>query len=72
MIEERMTGWGYVRKLKLEGVRVLEAPVNQVLLFHYLHKKNRDLVPKLDVVFRAMNQEGVLNKIMKQYKNRTN
>ena len=41
-------------------------------LFHYLHKKNRELIPKLDAAFRAMNQEGVLNKIVQQYENLTN
>ena len=36
-------------------------------LFHYLHKKNRHLVPKLTEVLKAMETDGTIVKIRAQY-----
>jgi len=70
VIAERITGLSYVKRLNLEGIKVLNNPLSDVPLFHYLHKKNWDLIPKLDAVFKDMKKEGVLNKIMKEYNNK--
>lgn len=72
VIEERLTGLNYVNKMNLKGVHILEGPVNSVPLYHYLHKKNKDLIPKLDAAFQAMNQEKILDKIIKKYEVRSN
>ena len=61
VIEERLTGLDYVKRLNLKGINVLEEPVDRLPLFHYVHKKNRDLVPKLDAVFQAMIHEEIWN-----------
>lgn len=67
VIEEKMTGLSYVKRLQLDGIKTLEGAVSREPLFHYLHNKNRDLIPKLDAVFQKMNQERVLEKIMTNY-----
>ncbi|WP_157230844.1 substrate-binding periplasmic protein [Kiloniella laminariae] len=36
-------------------------------LFHYLHKKNQHLVPKLTAVLKRMEREGTIAKIRAQY-----
>lgn len=57
----------YRKKLGLKGVTALEGPVNRLSLFHYLHKKNRAIVPKLDQAIKTMLDEGTIDKILDKF-----
>ena len=63
VIDGRMVGSSQVEKLGLEGVRILDDSVDRVPLYHYLHKKNQALVPKLDAAFQSMLKDGTIESI---------
>lgn len=47
-----------LNKVGLGGVRMLCEPMASNPMYHYLHKRNADLVPKIDAVLRDMATEG--------------
>jgi len=53
-----------------KNLMILEPPVEVHRLYHYLHKKNTHLVPKLTKVLQQMKEEGLMqehkDKFMKQ------
>ncbi|MGY8872016.1 MAG: substrate-binding periplasmic protein [Pseudomonadales bacterium] len=53
-------------KLNLSGIKILEPPINKVSLYHYLHKKHIDLVPKITEALQQMTQEGRIKQIKEE------
>ena len=51
------------KELNLKGVKILEPPINEVSVYHYLHKKHIDFVPKVAKVLQEMTQEGRIKQI---------
>ncbi len=47
----------------LQGIRLLEPPLQRDALFHYLHNKHAELVPKLTVALQEMADEGLIQRI---------
>lgn len=52
--------WPDIDRLKAGPLRALEPPIVSVPLFHYLHRRHLDLVPKLAGVLRGMRGEGAM------------
>ncbi len=50
-------------KLNLKGDLVRGAPLEEVVVYHYLHKKNEHLVDKVDMLIKAMTADGSINEI---------
>lgn len=51
----------FIRARHLEDKLVrLDPPVDRVKIFHYLHKKNADLVPLIRDVLKAMHEDGTI------------
>lgn len=40
------------------GLRILDPPLLSIPLYHYVHKRNRDLAPKLKVILEKMEKSG--------------
>lgn len=66
-ILNRITGLLYIDKLKLNTIKALEPPVEKLPLYHYLHKKHVDLIPKITEVLSVMKKEGRIKQIRKEY-----
>ena len=47
----------------LQGIMVLEPPLQRDALYHYLHSKHAALVPKLTVALQEMADEGLIQRI---------
>ncbi len=62
----RWNGSTTLKKMNLTGIRVLEPPVETMPLYHYLHKKNERLVPKVAAALKEMEKEGLIQKIREQ------
>jgi len=62
----RRNGVATHKKMNLPGIRVLEPPVETMQLYHYLHKKNERLVPKVAAALQEMEKEGLIQKIKEQ------
>lgn len=52
--EERLTGLEIVKKLGLKNIKILEPTLDNVTLYHYIHKSNSFLIPKLENTFRSI------------------
>lgn len=62
----RENGLDVAQRLKMPGIRALEPPIESYPLYHYLHVKNRRLVPQLTAVLQTMEKEGVIRNFQKQ------
>lgn len=63
---KRMGLKGIGDNVPLQGIKVLEPSLAQVDGYHYLHKKNEQLVPKITAVLQQMDEEGLIQRIREQ------
>jgi polar amino acid transport system substrate-binding protein len=54
------------RRLKLMDIVTLEPALETQNFYHYVHKRHRDLVPKLETVLQKMKQDGSIKKIQER------
>ncbi len=47
-------------KLQVGGLRILAPPIARIQLYHYVHKRNADIVPKLEAVLKRMAADGTI------------
>ncbi len=66
VITARINGLLQLRKLNFEGIHALSPPLSREPLYHYLHEKHRDLVPKIDQVIQEMEKDGTLKNLRKR------
>lgn len=66
VVESRDDGLYTIKKLKLQGIHVLEPPLETTNLYHYLHKKHMDLVPRVTKALTEMESEGRIKEIRKK------
>ncbi|BBO90416.1 substrate-binding periplasmic protein [Desulfosarcina ovata] len=55
-----------LKDLNMSGIRILEPPLDQLVLYHYLHVRHADLAVKLEAVLNRMEQEGELKILEEQ------
>lgn len=60
---ERWAGLGYIKDNQVKNVVALEPPLVSVPLYTYLHKKHKNLVPKLSRMIKNMKKDGTINKL---------
>lgn len=65
-ITSRLNGLVQLKSFGDTTVIPLKPAVGKRLLFHYLHKKHQDLIPKLNSILAAMEQSGELELIRQQ------
>jgi len=63
----RVGGLYYLRSLKFKDIKMLEPPILQHGLYHYLHVKHEALVPKINGVLTKMQGSGRIKEIRMQY-----
>ena len=66
-IASRLTGLLQIKKLNLIGVKAIEPPLVKSQLYHYVHKKNKNIIPKINSSLIKMHEEGLIEKIRAQY-----
>ena len=59
----RINGLDALNRLDIRGVRELRPAIILIDLFHYLHKKNSHLVPRISAVLEGMKRTGELAEI---------
>ena len=62
-----MTGKALIKKLDLKGITPLAPPLISHEIYHYVHKKHRNLVPKLVTILSRMDQKGRILAIWETY-----
>ena len=63
-IANRFSGLDTIKKLKLDGIKILTPPVQTDPLYHYLHVKHRSFVPQVTKILQRMKIDGSFNKIL--------
>lgn len=58
-----------LNRLQYEGIKALEPPLITINLYHYLHKRNRALVPKITAALQEMQENGRISKERERYVN---
>ncbi len=66
VIDTRIMGLVTLEKLKIENVRIIEPPLQEIILYHYLNKKHTGLVPELTKILNHMTKTNQISKISKE------
>ncbi|MCW7752970.1 transporter substrate-binding domain-containing protein [Desulfobotulus sp. H1] len=59
-----------LKKLGFEDILTVDKPLAVLDLFHYIHEKNKHLVPRVDAVISEMKQSGELDILIKKAESR--
>jgi len=59
-------GQKLLRKAAYSNIYQLETPVHKVNVYHYIHKKNIHIVPKVTQIMNNLKKEGIIAKIRKE------
>lgn len=62
----RISGMYKLKELGIEGIYPLAPPQKTYHLYHYLHEKHQNLVPKIDAVLKKLSQNGELERLRAQ------
>ncbi len=57
-----------IKRLNLTDIKALNPPIDTVNMFHYLHKRHKDLAEKLAKELARMQESGEMESIQKQSK----
>jgi len=63
VIYPHVAGMAYLKKFGLTDIYPLSPPLDTVPLYHFLHKKHADLVPKVNKIIQDIVKEGLPKKI---------
>jgi len=63
VIETAMEGKNLVSVNKYKGIQILKNPLAETSLYHFLHKKHKELIPKITAVLLDMEKKGRIKKI---------
>ena len=66
VITARINGLHQLKKLNLKGIHALSPPLSREPVYHYLHEKHAALVPKIDGIFKEMQEDGSLERLREQ------
>jgi len=66
-ISTKISGLVIIAKHNLKSINLLEPAIRRHDLFHYLHEKNKEYIPRLDEVIRAMKASGELQELEEKF-----
>lgn len=62
----RINGITHIAGMGLTGVTPIEPPLVRLPLYHYLHKRHKELVPRLTTILQTMEKKGRIAAIRRQ------
>jgi len=66
IVVTRSNGLKMMKSPDFSGFKMLEPSVETYPLFHYLHVKHKELIPRVKAVLQGMQKEGLFQKIRNQ------
>ena len=66
IVESRIGGGYSLAPYAHFGVRPIEPPIDKFKIYHYLHKANKSLIPKLTKTLEEMKASGDVKKIVEE------
>jgi polar amino acid transport system substrate-binding protein len=58
VLNARIDGLYTARQLGIKNIRVMEPPLASLELYLFLHKKNREIIPRIEAALKAMKADG--------------
>lgn len=65
----RLTGLSLLKKHAIPDVVTVGEPLKELLLYHYLHKDHRHLIPKIDAIVKSMVDSGEMSELRNKSEN---
>jgi ABC-type amino acid transport substrate-binding protein len=65
-ILSKNSGIAILKQFGFESITALHLPLNRVPVYHYLHEKNIDIIPKIEATLSQMKASGELEDIRKK------
>ena len=63
-VNDRLSGQLILRQLRLEAeIHALDPPLQHIPLYHFLHVRHAELLPRIEEVLRAMEASGELEQV---------
>ena len=62
-----INGLSTIDQFKLKGISILSPRVIQMNLYHYLHRKRKNLVPQITTVLEEMEKDGSIARLRDQF-----
>jgi polar amino acid transport system substrate-binding protein len=63
VVQEQSAGMQSIHRLKLSGITVLDPPLEEIPVYHYLNKKHSNLLPRITKKLLAMKKSGEIDRI---------
>jgi len=63
IIISEFNGKKYYNKDKYKDIKLLDTPVSVIPVYHFLHKKNKHLIPKITQAMETLESKGIIQKI---------
>ncbi len=70
VVTSLINGLSELKEIKHSSIKLLKPAIEVYPLYHYLHKKHQDMVPKVNGVLEQMKKEGLIEHIRQQALNR--
>ncbi len=67
----RLSGLQYWKNTQVEGIKILEPPVDSRNVYHYLHKRHHALVPQVEQRLKQLRAEGTIQQIIDSFFNQS-
>lgn len=67
VVISRINALKYIPEEQRLKLKILEPPIEVYNMYHYLHKKNAHLIPKLTSILKEMQKEGIIQKIRNDF-----
>ncbi len=66
-VDSRLNGLLAFQQANIKNFMILEPPLVELPLFHYVHKKHKAIVPRITDVFEKMQEEGRFQTMRKEF-----
>ena len=66
VVVPKRLGLFFIAQMQLKGVYMLQGPVQQDNLYHYLDQKNAHIVPQITKILQQMQDDGEIDSINKR------
>ncbi len=68
-LTNRLSGLALLKEYAISDVVTVGEPLKELMLYHYLYKDHKHLVPKIDSIIKNMVDSGEMSDLRKKYEN---
>ncbi len=69
-VVDRFNGLVTIKQHGLKGIKILAPPLETIRFYNFLHKKHKDLVPRITASLQQMKDEGEMRRIWDKFESK--